>query len=88
MIGLSRLLFFALYAFIIALLLRMVLDWVKFFKADFKTPASMHMVYSITDWPLKKLRQVIPELKIGNIAFDLGFTLLVFVCFFVLGILR
>lgn len=42
------------------------------------------IVYTATDPPLKLLRRIIPPLRIGSVAFDLGFLLL----FIVIVILR
>jgi YggT family protein len=33
-------------------------------------------VYTLTDPPLRLLRRLIPPLRVGNIAFDLGFLVL------------
>ena len=44
------------------------------------------VVYTLTDPPLRLLRRVIPPLRVGNVAFDLGF-LLLFIAIVVRGIL-
>ena len=33
-------------------------------------------VYTLTDPPLRLLRRLIPPLRVGNVAFDLGFLVL------------
>jgi len=45
------------------------------------------VVYTLTDPPLRLLRRVIPPLRVGNIAFDLGFLLLFIAIVVVRGIL-
>lgn len=35
-----------------------------------------HVVYSLTDPPLKALRRLIPPLRLGGISLDLGFIIL------------
>jgi YggT family protein len=42
-------------------------------------------VYTATDPPLRLLRRIIPPLRVGNIAFDLGFLLLFIVILFLRG---
>jgi YggT family protein len=45
------------------------------------------VVYTLTDPPLRLLRRIIPPLRVGNIAFDLGFLLLFIAIVVVRGIL-
>jgi YggT family protein len=45
------------------------------------------VVYTLTDPPLRLLRRVIPPLRVGNVAFDLGFLLLFIAIVVVRGIL-
>ena len=42
-------------------------------------------VYTATDPPLRLLRRIIPPLRVGNIAFDLGFLLLFIVILLLRG---
>jgi YggT family protein len=45
------------------------------------------VVYTLTDPPLRLLRRIIPPLRVGNVAFDLGFLLLFIGIVVVRGIL-
>jgi YggT family protein len=45
------------------------------------------VLYTLTDPPLRLLRRVIPPLRVGNVAFDLGFLLLFIAIVVVRGIL-
>ncbi|MCT2020381.1 YggT family protein [Kocuria marina] len=66
----------------IALLGRLVLDWVQMFARGWR-PKGMALVaastiYSLTDPPMKALRRLVPPLHFGGVALDLGFLILVF----------
>ncbi|MCT2360816.1 YggT family protein [Kocuria marina] len=66
----------------IALLGRLVLDWVQMFARGWR-PEGMALVaastiYSLTDPPMKALRRLVPPLRFGGVALDLGFLILVF----------
>ncbi|MGK4217588.1 YggT family protein [Kocuria marina] len=66
----------------IALLGRLVLDWVQMFARGWR-PKGMalvaaSMIYSLTDPPMKALRRLVPPLRFGGVALDLGFLILVF----------
>jgi YggT family protein len=63
------------------LLARLVFDWVFVFARSWR-PAGpvvvlLEVIYSITDPPLKALRRVVPPLRLGNFALDLGFLILI-----------
>ncbi|HEU5056794.1 MAG TPA: YggT family protein [Kofleriaceae bacterium] len=66
-----------LLIFIVLLWVRFIVDWVQVFARSW-TPRGpllvvLEAVYSATDPPIKALRRVIPPLRIGNIALDLSF---------------
>jgi YggT family protein len=68
---------FLLWSFIVLLWVRFIVDWVQVFARSW-TPRGfllvvLEMVYSATDPPIKALRRVIPPLRIGSIALDLSF---------------
>ncbi|WP_058955976.1 YggT family protein [Kocuria rhizophila] len=67
----------------IALLGRLVLDWVQMFARGWR-PRGVALVtastiYSLTDPPMNALRRLVPPLRFGGVALDLGFLILVFV---------
>ena len=74
------LVYLALLLFFVALIVRLVFDWVQMFAREWRPrgPAlvTAHAVYSITDPPLKVLRRLIPPLRLGGITLDLGFLVL------------
>lgn len=71
------LIYIALLLFFVALLVRLVYDWVQMFARDWRPRGAAlvtaHVVYSVTDPPLKLLRRVIPPLRLGGVSLDLGF---------------
>jgi YggT family protein len=70
-----------LWLFFIALLARLVFDWVFVLSRSWEPKGPMVVVleatYSVTDPPLKALRRVIPPLRIGSVSLDLGFLVLI-----------
>ena len=74
------LVYLALLLFFVALIIRLVFDWVQMFAREWRPRGAAlvaaHAVYSITDPPLKVLRRLIPPLRLGGISLDLGFLIL------------
>lgn len=74
------LLYLLLLLYFLTLLLRMVFDWIQVFARDWRPKGAAlvgaSVVYRLTDPPLRKLRAMIPPLKIGAVALDIGFLLL------------
>ncbi|WP_144932370.1 YggT family protein [Kocuria marina] len=74
--------YLAVHVLYIALLGRLVLDWVQMFARGWR-PKGMALVaastiYSLTDPPMKALRRLVLPLRFGGVALDLGFLILVF----------
>lgn len=68
------------YLFFIALIGRLVLDWVQQLSRQWRPRGAVLVmaegVYTVTDPPLKALRRVIPPLSFGGMRFDLAFLVL------------
>lgn len=66
-----------LYAFIGLLWIRFIVDWVQVFARSWQPRGLLlvllELVYSVTDPPIKALRRVVPPLRLGSIALDLSF---------------
>jgi YggT family protein len=79
-----------LWLFFLALLARLVFDWVLLLSRSWEPKGPMVLVleavYSVTDPPLKALRRVIPPLRLGSISLDLGFLILIIAVQFGLAI--
>ncbi len=71
---------YLLELFLLVLIARLVFDWVMVFARDFRPrgvlAALLEVIYSVTDPPLRALRRVIPPLRLGSVAIDLGFIIL------------
>ena len=70
--------------FFIALIGRLVFDWIQVFARDWR-PRGLALVvaeavYTVTDPPLRALRRVIPPLSLGAFRLDLAFLVLVILC--------
>ncbi len=74
------------------LLARLVFDWIPFFNREWRpkggTLVVAEVVYTATDPPLKFVRRFIPPLRIGGIAIDFGFALVMLLCFILLSVTR
>lgn len=79
MIGQTLALILQLYFFV--LIGRLVFDWVQVFARDWRPKGPVLVlangIYSLTDPPLRALRKVIPPLRLGGVALDLGFLVLI-----------
>ena len=70
-----------LTAFIWLLWIRFIVDWVQVFARAWEPHGVLlvllEIVYSITDPPIKALRRVIPPLRLGQVALDLSFLIVI-----------
>ncbi|QZY27952.1 YggT family protein [Nocardioides coralli] len=66
-----------LWAFIALLWIRFIVDWVQVFARSWSPSGFLlvvlEIVYSVTDPPIKALRRVVPPLRLGSVALDLSF---------------
>jgi YggT family protein len=73
-------LYWVLTVYLLLLIARMIIDLLQSVSRSFR-PAGpwvvlCEVVYTATDPPLRLLRRFIPPLRVGAVAFDLGFLLL------------
>jgi YggT family protein len=75
--------YWALNLFLIALIGRLILDYVRIFSPNWRPRgivlALAELIYSITDRPLSFVRQFVPPLRLGAISLDLSFIVVFFV---------
>jgi YggT family protein len=73
----GQVLYGLLTAFIALLWIRFIVDWVQVFARTWSPRGVLlvllEVVYSITDPPIKALRRVVPPLRLGQVALDLSF---------------
>lgn len=71
-----------LWLYWLVLIIRLVFDLIQAFARNFQPRGIVLLVaegvYTITDPPIKFLRRIIPPLRLGPVAFDLAFIILLF----------
>ncbi|NYI07107.1 YggT family protein [Allostreptomyces psammosilenae] len=74
---------FALWIYFLILIFRLVMDYVFQFARSYQPGRAMVVLleatYTVTDPPLKLLRRVIPPLRLGGVALDLSFFVLMII---------
>jgi YggT family protein len=74
-------LYWLLSFYFLVLIVRLILDWVQVFSRDWRPSGVMlviaETVYSLTDPPIRFLRRFIPPLRLGGVALDLAFLVLI-----------
>ncbi len=60
---------------------RLIFEWIQVFARDWRPSGPIlvvaEVIYSLTDPPLKAIRRVIPPLRLGGVAIDLAFLVLI-----------
>lgn len=72
-----------LYVYFLILIGRLVLDWIQVFARQWRPQGVILVVaetiYTLTDPPLRAIRKVIKPVRIGGVALDLAFLVLIIV---------
>ncbi len=70
-----------LWLYFVVLVIRLVFDYVQLFARSWRPRGVVlvlaEAVYTLTDPPLRLLRRVLPPLRLGQVAIDLSFLVLV-----------
>jgi YggT family protein len=81
-----------LWVFIGLLWIRFITDWVQVFARRWEPRGpllvALEGVYSATDPPIMALRRVVPPLRIGSIALDLSFLLVLVSAYLLLSVVQ
>ncbi|EME96422.1 YggT family protein [Streptomyces mobaraensis NBRC 13819 = DSM 40847] len=84
--------YIALYVFLIVLIFRLVMDYVFQFARSWQPGKAMVVVleatYTVTDPPLKLLRRFIPPLRLGGVALDLSFFVLMIIVYILITVVE
>ncbi|MDT0185467.1 YggT family protein [Microbacterium sp. ARD31] len=84
-------LYIILFVFIGLLWVRFIVDWVQVFARQWEPRGpllvALEGVYSATDPPIMALRRVIPPLRIGSVALDLSFLLVMVAAWLLLNVI-
>ena len=80
--SIGALLYTVLQLFIVALIARLVLDYVQMFARNWQPKGIAlvfaEFVFTVTEKPLAFVRRFVPPLRVGSISIDLAFILLFF----------
>lgn len=70
-----------LWLYMLVLIGRLIFDWVQVFSRNWQPTGVLlviaEAIYTVTDPPLRVLRKLIPPLRIGQVALDLSFLILI-----------
>ncbi|MEQ7846532.1 YggT family protein [Nocardioides kribbensis] len=79
-----------LFYFIALMWVRFIVDWVQVFARSWSPRGPLLLVleavYSVTDPPIQFLRRFIPPLRLGSIALDLSFLLVLVIAWVLLNV--
>jgi YggT family protein len=81
---------YILWFFIALLFVRFVVDWIQVFARSW-TPHGpvlvvLEAVYTVTDPPIRAIRRILPPLRLGGMALDLSFLVVILICYVLLAI--
>ncbi len=81
-----------LWLFLALLFVRFIVDWVQVFARSW-TPSGvilvlLEIVYTITDPPILFFRRFIPPLRLGSVALDLSFMIVLIICYLLLIVVQ
>lgn len=84
-------LYLALLLYLILLVARLVLEWIRSYARDYRPRGVVlvffEVVYTLTDPPVNALRRLIPPLRLGAVILDLSLMILLLVGWILLGVL-
>ena len=84
--------YLVLWLFLALMFVRFIVDWVQVFARSW-TPKGpvlvvLETVYTITDPPIMFFRKFIPPLRLGSVALDLSFMIVLVICYLLLIVAR
>jgi len=88
--AIASVVYYLLWLFLLLLFVRLIMEYVFMLSRSYRPTGRvlvlLEATYTVTDPPLKLLRRVIPPLRVGNVALDVGFMVLTFVLFILINI--
>lgn len=70
---------------------RLILDWIRVFKPGFRPRGPLlvvfEVVYTLTDPPIRFFRRILPPIRLGQIALDLGWMLTMLACWILIALI-
>ena len=86
----AQVIYIALMVFLVVLIFRLVMDYVFQFARSWQPGKAMVVVleatYTVTDPPLKLLRRFIPPPRLGGVALDLSFFVLMIIVYILISV--
>ena len=90
--AIGQVIYLALWLFLALLFVRFIVDWVQVFARSWQPKGPvlvlLEVVYTITDPPILFLRRFIPPLRLGSVALDLSFMLVLIGTYLLLNLTR
>lgn len=84
-------LYLAVFLYMLLLLARLVIDWIRGYARDFRPTGLVlvlfEVVFTLTDPPVMFLRRLIPPFRLGPVAFDISLMLLLVACWVLMAVL-
>lgn len=81
-----------LLLYLLTLFARVILEWIPIFNRSWRPRGAgliaAEIIYTITDPPIRMFRRLIPPLRIGPVALDMGLTLTMIVVLILMSIAR
>ena len=81
----------AIQIYIYVLWARFIMEWITVLNRGFRPRGVIlvlfEVVYTITDPPIKLIRRVLPPIRLGQVAIDLGWMVTMFGCWILLMII-
>lgn len=75
----------------IILWVRFVLDWILVLNRNFRPRGFLavlvELVFTVTDPPIKMFRRILPPIRLGQVALDLGWMLTMLSCWILIAII-
>ncbi len=88
---LRQVLHLVVLVYLLVMLGRLVLEWVRLFGPGWRPRGAALVVaeilYSLTDPPLAAIRRVVPTVTVGSVRLDLAFPIILICLYFLLAIL-
>ena len=88
----GQILYLVLWLFLALLFVRFIVDWVQVFARSCQPHGPillvLESVYTVTDPPIMFVRRFVPPLRLGSIALDTSFLIVIVACYLLLYIVR
>jgi YggT family protein len=88
----ASIVYLILWLFLALLFVRFIVDWVQVFARSWSPTGPvlvvLESVYTITDPPIMFFRRFIPPLRLGSVALDLSFMIVLVICYLLLIVAR